>query len=269
MMFLQLQYETTQPCTDLTADLRRWLTQTGAREGIVAICLPHTTAGLGITSFWDPRGIQDLFHEWERDIPARLGYHQECAPQTAAARTKSVLSGPALTLMVHNGRPMLGSSQGVCLLEYDGPRTRTVWLQFVACGMELFRYTLTTTHLGAHDVSAQVRQAVQQSGVQNGFCHVAVPHSTAGLAVCRPQDQAMVNAELERLVPTRADFLHTETPWDAAGHVKTVFAGSQQTFAVENSSVRFGTDLAPSFLEFDGPRKRRLWVGVFAKEQIL
>lgn len=267
-MFIQLQYETTQFCTDLTADLRRWLAQTGAREGISAVCLPHTTAGLGITSFWDPRGIRDLFHEWERNVPARMSYRQECAPQTAAARTKSVLSGPALTLMVHDGRPMLGSSQGVCLLEYDGPRPRTVRLQFVPRRMELFRYTLTTEHLGAHDVSQQVRQAVQQSGVQNGFCHVAMPHSTAGLAVCRPQDMAAVNAGLERLVPTRADFLHTETPWDAAGHVKTVFAGSQQTFAVSDGEVRFGMDLAPAFLEFDGPRRRQLWVGVFADKQI-
>lgn len=262
-MFWEMNVETRSPCTDLTASLRQRLAEHGAEDGLLLIQLPHTTAGLGITSFWDPRGIRDLFHEWERNVPARLSYRQECAPRAAAARTKSVLSGPSVTLMVHNGQPVLGSSQGVCLLEYDGPRNRTVWLKFVPRPLTLVCCPLTTTHMGAHDITPQLREAVRESGVCTGLCHAAMPHSTAGLAVCRAEDMAEVNGSLERLIPTRADFLHTETPWDAAGHVKTVFTGSQQTFAVENHAPVVGEEMALAFLEFDGPRERKVWIGVY------
>lgn len=261
-MIFEFQVTAQGQYADITSHLRKAVVDSGVREGLAVVQVPHTTAGLGITSFWDPRGMADLFHEWERNFPARLSYCQEASPISAAAHGKSAMGGASVTLMIHEGELLLGSSQGVCLMEYDGPRPRQVALYIGGKPLVLSSVSLTTQHMGMHDITQELQKAVRNSGIRQGICHVSMPHSTAGLAVGRAADARLLWDCLERLVPTRADFLHDETPWDAAGHVKTVFTGSQQTFAVQNGEAVLGGDLALFFAEFDGPRKRKYLIGV-------
>lgn len=261
-MIFEFQVTAEGQYTDITGRLCKAVADSGIREGLALVQVPHTTAGLGITSFWDPRGMADLFHEWERDFPARMSYRREVSPVSAAACGKSALGGASVTLMVHEGKLLLGSSQGVCLMEYDGPRMRRVVLSLVERPLVLSTRRLTTRHMGMHDITRELQETVRDSGVRQGVCHVSMPHSTAGLSVGRASDAGQIWDCLERLVPTRADFLHDETPWDAAGHVKTVFTGSQQTFAIRDGKAVLGGDLALFFTEFDGPRERKYLIGV-------
>lgn len=247
---------------DLTGRLQNAVADSGVTEGLAVLQVPHTTAGLGITSFWDPNGIEDLFHEWERSFPARMSFRQEISPLSAAAQGKSAMGGASVMLIIHGGSLLLGSSQGVCLMEYDGPRPRRAVLRVLEAPIALTARSLTTRHLGIHDITREVQEAVQSSGIRQGLCHVSMPHSTAGLLVGRACDAGALADCLERLVPTRADFRHKETPWDAAGHVKTVFTGSQQTFPVQNGQAVIGENLKLFFAEFDGPRRRKYWIGV-------
>lgn len=264
-MIFEFQVTAQGQYADITGRLRRAVADSGVKEGLAVVQVPHTSAGLGITSFWDPRGMVDLFHEWERSFPARMSYRQEDSPVSAAAHGKSAVGGASVTLMVHEGKLLLGSSQGVCLMEYDGPRPRRVVLYVEETPLVLSSWGLTTRHMGMHDITRELQEAVRGSGIRRGICHVSMPHSTAGLAVGRPSDARLIWDCLERLVPTRADFLHDETPWDAAGHVKTVFTGSQQTFAVQDGEAVVGGDLALFFTEFDGPRKRKYLIGVYGE----
>lgn len=124
----------------------------------------------------------------------------------------------------------------------------------------------TTTRQELVNVSDEVRQVVESSGVKEGVCLVFCPHSTAGLVVnsyldpLTPKDIAV---EIDRLVPTRIDFFHTvDTPSDAAAHIKASLVGVQQLLIVHDGKLLLGHSQGILFVEFDGPRDRELYVKV-------
>jgi len=108
----------------ITQDVSDCLAESGVREGYCCVMIPHATAALAITSFWDPRGLDDLVDELDRNIPTRVSYKNQSSPYDASGHVKSVLLGSTALLPVHNGKLVLGSSQGLVLMEFDGPRTR-------------------------------------------------------------------------------------------------------------------------------------------------
>lgn len=109
----------------LTDTVKLYVEQTGIKEGQCVVFTPHTTAGLTITSFWDPRGFEDIMDEIDRLIPTRINFkHQHDTPQDAAGHVKSTLIGVSLSIPIHEGKLMLGHSQGIYFLEFDGPRSR-------------------------------------------------------------------------------------------------------------------------------------------------
>lgn len=109
----------------LTDTVKLYVEQLGIKEGQCVVFTPHTTAGLTITSFWDPKGLEDIMDEIDRLIPTRINFkHQHDTPQDAAGHVKSSLIGVNLTIPIHEGKLMLGHSQGIYFLEFDGPRNR-------------------------------------------------------------------------------------------------------------------------------------------------
>jgi len=114
----------------------------------------------------------------------------------------------------------------------------------------------------------EVRGAVSESGVQEGLCVVYCPHTTAGLVVnsyMDPNTPKDILFEIDRLVPTRVDFAHVfDTPSDAAGHVKSSLTGIDLTFVVHEGKLMTGHSQGILFAEFDGPRKREIFVKVVA-----
>lgn len=119
--------------TELTADIKAAVAESGVQEGLCLIHCPHTTAGLTINSFWDLNGLEDLQDEVCRLVPTRIDFkHQFDTPQDAAGHVKSSLMGVQLTLIIHEGKLMIGSSQGIFFLEFDGPRHRQYYVKIVA-----------------------------------------------------------------------------------------------------------------------------------------
>lgn len=117
----------------LTADIKEFVENSGIQEGICVITTPHTTAGLTITSFWDPKGFEDLQDEICRLIPTRINFkHQHDTPQDAAGHVKSSLIGVNFTLPIHEGKLLLGHSQGIYFLEFDGPRKREYFVKLMS-----------------------------------------------------------------------------------------------------------------------------------------
>lgn len=110
---------------DISAQVKQFVDESGIQEGLCVITIPHTTAALTITSFWDPNGFEDLQDEICRLVPTRIDFkHQHDTPQDAAGHVKSSLLGSSMTLIVHEGKVLLGHSQGIYFLEFDGPRKR-------------------------------------------------------------------------------------------------------------------------------------------------
>ncbi len=109
----------------------------GVEEGLVTIVAPHTTAALGIISYHDPLGLEDVMDEFQRLVPARINFkHEHDTPQDAAGHVLSTMVGPSLTLIVTEGQALLGHSQKVYFLEFDGPRTRQFFVKVSADNVE-------------------------------------------------------------------------------------------------------------------------------------
>lgn len=252
-------------CTSITADVNEIVAESGVQEGLCLISVPHTTAGLAITSFWDPRGLADLMDEIDRNIPTRVSYKHQDSPYDASGHVKSAMMGSSATLIIHEGKLVLGSSQGLVFVEFDGPRPREFYAQVIAHPLYLRKGSVATVYMGMHDITADVGKIVEDSGVKNGLCHVSMLHSTAGLLLCDRDEAARrdVMADIERMVPTRVDFKHRETASDAGGHVKTALTDSQLSIPVVDGHLALGEDQAIVFAEYDGPRPRSFFAAVY------
>jgi secondary thiamine-phosphate synthase enzyme len=114
------------------------------------------------------------------------------------------------------------------------------------------------------DITAQVRQIIQSSGISEGLCVLFVPHTTAAITLNSALDPATsldILADLQRLVPKRVDFHHQyDTPADAAGHIKAALIGHTTTLIISGANLLMGSSQSILFCEFDGPRQRRVQV---------
>lgn len=111
---------------DITRQMERAAAATGVRDGALTVFVPHTTAGITINEHADPDVMSDLEAALDRMVPWDAGYaHTE---GNAAAHVKASLMGSSIRVLVERGQLRLGKWQGVFLCEFDGPRTRTVWV---------------------------------------------------------------------------------------------------------------------------------------------
>ncbi len=112
---------------DITQQVADAVKNSGANSGIGVVALPHTTAAVCIISFPDPNTLEDVMDEVARLVPTRIDFkHQHDTPQDAAGHIKSALVGSSLSILVDSGAPVLGHSQKIYFLEFDGPRERSV-----------------------------------------------------------------------------------------------------------------------------------------------
>ncbi len=113
------------------------------------------------------------------------------------------------------------------------------------------------------DVTREVQRAVSESGIQEGFCHIYVPHTTAGIAINENADPSVVQdilAVLEKMAPRGGSYRHLEG--NADSHVKASIVGSSETVLIESGRLVLGTWQGLFLCEFDGARRRRLLVKV-------
>ncbi len=118
--------------TDITPQVRGALEQSGVRDGVCYLNVPHTTAALTINSALDPATGQDIVAELKRLVPTRVDFiHQYDTPADAAGHIKSVLVGTSLSVPIREGKLALGASQFILFCEFDGPRARQVQCSIV------------------------------------------------------------------------------------------------------------------------------------------
>ncbi len=115
------------------------------------------------------------------------------------------------------------------------------------------------------DVTEKVAAAVEKAGVQDGVCHVFVPHTTAGVTINEAADPDVAHdleEHLARLVPQDAAFEHAEGNSDS--HIKTTLVGPSVSAPVRGGKLSLGTWQGIFLCEWDGPRTRTVEVGVTA-----
>jgi len=98
-------------------------------SGIVLIYVPHTTAGVTINEGADPDVRRDMISYLQKLVPHSHSYlHSE---GNADAHIKSSLVGHSVQLIAQAGRLRLGTWQALYFCEFDGPRTRKIYIEMI------------------------------------------------------------------------------------------------------------------------------------------
>jgi secondary thiamine-phosphate synthase enzyme len=115
---------------DITSDVAAAVKKSRADAGACVVSVPHTTAGITINENADPSVREDIANTLDRMVPWEGPYRH--AEGNAAAHVKAALVGHSLIVPVQGGRLVLGTWQGIYLCEFDGPRSRSVYVQVLA-----------------------------------------------------------------------------------------------------------------------------------------
>jgi len=113
------------------------------------------------------------------------------------------------------------------------------------------------------NITAQIQNLVDESGIVDGIVHLFIPHTTAAVTINEGADPSVMKdimKELDKIVPLRDNYLHMEG--NSAAHIKSTLVGASEMVMIENGSLVLGTWQAIFFCEFDGPRQRKVLVKI-------
>ena len=114
---------------NITEKVRAAVKESGVQDGICMVFIPHTTAAVTINENADPDVVRDFTMEINKIVPWEDGYyHME---GNSAAHLKSSMIGFSEQIIIDGGRLVLGTWQGIYFCEYDGPRSRTVYVKII------------------------------------------------------------------------------------------------------------------------------------------
>ncbi|MBD3425959.1 MAG: YjbQ family protein [Candidatus Omnitrophica bacterium] len=112
---------------DITSQVADAVRKSGAKEGICMVYVPHTTAAVTVNENADPDVKSDFLMGLGKIVPEGLDYsHME---GNSPSHIKASLTGISVSVIVDNGKLVLGTWQGIYFCEYDGPRTRKVHIK--------------------------------------------------------------------------------------------------------------------------------------------
>ncbi|MCM8818406.1 MAG: secondary thiamine-phosphate synthase enzyme YjbQ [Candidatus Omnitrophica bacterium] len=115
---------------DITGKIEEIVKNKNIKSGVCFLFVPHTTCGLTINENADPSVRKDIIEKLEQLVPESDVYtHSE---GNADSHIKSTLTGHSLVVFIENGSLQLGTWQGIYLCEFDGPRTRQIWMKITA-----------------------------------------------------------------------------------------------------------------------------------------
>ncbi|MGQ9465949.1 MAG: secondary thiamine-phosphate synthase enzyme YjbQ [bacterium] len=133
-MVEKIKISTNERCEliDITTEIKRIIEKEKIKNGIVHIFCPHTTGAITINENYDPSVKDDIVETLSKLIPYCSAYsHTE---GNADAHIKASIIGSSRTVFVENGKLQLGTWQGIFFCEFDGPRTREIWLKIIKDG---------------------------------------------------------------------------------------------------------------------------------------
>jgi secondary thiamine-phosphate synthase enzyme len=113
----------------LTDKIQQLVRESNIKSGLCIIFIPHTTAAVTINENADPDVVDDFLMEMNKIVPLRDGYrHSE---GNSAAHIKASMMGFSETIIIEDGKLLLGTWQGIYFMEFDGPRNRKVQIKIL------------------------------------------------------------------------------------------------------------------------------------------
>lgn len=114
---------------NITSMVKDAVAASNVKEGVCIIYTPHTTAAITINENADPDVVKDLIFAFEKTFPDRPEFRH--CEGNSSAHLKSSLVGCSETVIINDGKPLLGSWQGIYFCEFDGPRTRKFYVKIL------------------------------------------------------------------------------------------------------------------------------------------
>ncbi len=114
---------------DITREVKNLVKESGIKNGICVIYVPHTTAGLTISENADPDIVRDFIAEMNRII--RLPDEYCRRESNSAAHVKSSMVGFSQTIIIEDGQLLMGTWQGIYFMEFDGPQIRKIHVKVI------------------------------------------------------------------------------------------------------------------------------------------
>jgi secondary thiamine-phosphate synthase enzyme len=117
---------------DITQTVEKVVSKSGVSKGFVNVFSMHTTLGLYLNEN-ESNLKRDVIEFLEKLAPVGRGYHHDSVDSTANtfSHLRSILLSPVVTLPIEDGRLVRGTWQSVIAAEFDGPRTRRLYIQVV------------------------------------------------------------------------------------------------------------------------------------------
>jgi secondary thiamine-phosphate synthase enzyme len=127
MRTIEVKTQAREELVDITARVREELASSGIKDGICYVYVPHTTAAVTINESADPSVKEDILMTLRKIVPDSLPYrHSE---GNSPAHVKASLIGSSVKVIIEKGQLSLGTWQGIFFCEFDGPRSRRVFIK--------------------------------------------------------------------------------------------------------------------------------------------
>lgn len=118
---------------NVTERVREVLSESGIRDGMALVTVPHTTCGLAVNE--DEPGLKEDIRRLAASLldplEAAGGFRHDCIDDNARAHLTAVLLGNSVSVPVADGNLALGTWQSVFLIEMDGPRSRRLGVRIL------------------------------------------------------------------------------------------------------------------------------------------
>ena len=111
------------------------------------------------------------------------------------------------------------------------------------------------------DITKRIQEIVSGSGIQDGICFIFIPHTTGAVTInenADPDVKTDMLKEMNKIVPFSDNYKHFEG--NSAAHIKSSILGFSESVFFENGKLQLGTWQGIYFCEFDGPRRREVWL---------
>jgi secondary thiamine-phosphate synthase enzyme len=115
---------------DVTQEIEQAVAESGTKEGVCHLYVPHTTAAVMINEHADPDVASDLEGVFDRLVPHKGPYKH--AEGNTDSHAKAVMVGASQMIFIERGKLALGTWQGIFFCEFDGPRERKMWIKVTA-----------------------------------------------------------------------------------------------------------------------------------------
>ncbi|MEF3255500.1 MAG: secondary thiamine-phosphate synthase enzyme YjbQ [Deferribacterales bacterium] len=126
---ITIKTTTREEFIDITNEIIKTIKDLKINNGICCIYSPHTTSAITINEGADPSVKKDIVNTLKKLIPYSDEYtHLE---GNSDSHIKTTLVGPSTTIIIDNGKPLLGTWQKIFFCEFDGPRTRKIYLKII------------------------------------------------------------------------------------------------------------------------------------------